>query len=72
LLIQDPPRYWEEIVWPAYIASHQALFVGGDVQAGKIDTNVIEGVVIVEASGMSMDEMVNMACEVVYKKVKSS
>lgn len=67
---QDPPRYWEEIVWPAYLASHRSLFVGGDVQQGEIDSKVIEGVVIIEAGQMSMDEMVNFACEVMYSQIQ--
>jgi hypothetical protein len=33
-LWQDPPRYWDDIVWPAYLKAHKNIFVGGDVSYG--------------------------------------
>jgi hypothetical protein len=32
---QDPPNYWDDIVWPAYIKAHKNMFEGGDVSLGK-------------------------------------
>lgn len=33
-LWRDPPGYWEQIVWPAYVNAHEKLFVGGDIENG--------------------------------------
>jgi hypothetical protein len=33
-LWQDPPGYWDDIVWPAYLKAHKNIFVGGDVSYG--------------------------------------
>ena len=35
-LWRDPPNYWEQIVYPAYVRSHEHLFEGGDVENGEI------------------------------------
>jgi hypothetical protein len=32
---QDPPNYWDDIVWPAYIKAHKNMFEGGDVSRGE-------------------------------------
>lgn len=32
---RDPPLYWENIAWPAYVAAHQNMFENGDVESGK-------------------------------------
>lgn len=47
----DPPRYWDEIVWPAYLTAHQQMFVGHDVESGELDRSHWAGkdVVILEA-----------------------
>jgi len=33
-LWRDPPHYWEDIVWPAYVQASAGLFVNGDVENG--------------------------------------
>jgi nicotinamide/nicotinate riboside kinase len=33
-LWRDPPHYWEQIVWPAYVEAHSGLFVDGDLARG--------------------------------------
>ncbi|PVF94935.1 P-loop containing nucleoside triphosphate hydrolase protein [Serendipita vermifera] len=33
---QDPPEYWDNIVWPAYVKAHERIFEGGDVDRGKL------------------------------------
>lgn len=35
-LWQDPPGYFDHIVWPMYIKSHQHLYIGGDIEHGKL------------------------------------
>ncbi|KAE8268163.1 hypothetical protein A4X09_0g4185 [Tilletia walkeri] len=31
---QDPPGYYDNIVWPAYVLAHQGMFEHGDVERG--------------------------------------
>lgn len=69
--LQDPPEYWDQIVWPAYISAHRPLFVDGNVESGQPDESKIEGVVLLEAGDLSMDELVSKACETVHERVKS-
>lgn len=66
---QDPPGYWDQIVWPAYISAHRPLFVKGDVEHGTFDSTKIDGVVLLEAG--EMDDMVEKACQAIYERVRS-
>jgi nicotinamide/nicotinate riboside kinase len=34
-LWQDPPGYFDKVVWPAYVLAHRGLFEGGDVERGE-------------------------------------
>lgn len=33
---EDPPGYFDKVVWPNYVAENRGIFVGGDVE-GKVD-----------------------------------
>lgn len=33
---QDPPHYFDNIVYPAYVAAHKQLFANGDVEKGEL------------------------------------
>jgi hypothetical protein len=33
---QDPPHYFDNIVYPAYVEAHKQLFENGDVEKGKL------------------------------------
>lgn len=68
---QDPPGYWDDIVWPAYLSAHRKLFLAGDVESGAPNPDAIEGLVLLEANGLSMEDMVRRACESVYDRVRS-
>ncbi|CAD6939213.1 unnamed protein product [Tilletia controversa] len=35
-LWQDPPGYYDNIVWPAYVLAHQGMFEHGDVERGAL------------------------------------
>jgi nicotinamide/nicotinate riboside kinase len=61
---RDPPDYWENIVWPAYVDAHSRIFENGDVEHGK-PTGVIEGLVLLETLDMSMTEAVERCCQVI-------
>lgn len=34
----DPPRYFEKIVWPAYIKAHEHIF-DGDIETGPVTSS---------------------------------
>lgn len=68
---QDPPGYWDDIVWPAYLSAHRSLFLNGDVEAGPPDPDKIDGLVLLEASQLGMEDMVRKTCEVVFDRVSS-
>jgi hypothetical protein len=33
---QDPPHYFDNIVYPAYVDAHKQLFENGDVEKGQL------------------------------------
>ncbi|GJF00105.1 nicotinamide riboside kinase [Phanerochaete sordida] len=59
-LWQDPPAYWEQIVWPAYVRAH-ARMLGGDVEHGR-PTDAVPGLVLVEGLERSMGATVDTVC----------
>lgn len=38
---KDPPGYVDKVVWPNYVEAHRWMFVGGDVEGGKLDLQVL-------------------------------
>ena len=38
---RDPPLYWEQIVWPAYVAAHKDMLEGGDIEHGQNDYDAL-------------------------------
>lgn len=65
---RDPPRYWEQIVYPAYVRSHAHVFTDNDVEHGALSGKV-EGLVLLEASGegMTMQGMLDTTCQAAEK-----
>ncbi|KAG2015833.1 hypothetical protein CC2G_009066 [Coprinopsis cinerea AmutBmut pab1-1] len=64
-LWRDPPGYWEDIVYPAYIEAHRELFTEGDVEHGQLTGNKVEGLVMLETLNMSMTEAVERSCSTI-------
>lgn len=60
-LWRDPPNYWEQIVWPAYVAAHEPIFEDGDIEHGKPNGRV-PGLLLFDALNLSMSEMVDRVC----------
>ena len=60
-LWRDPPHYWEQIVYPAYLDAHRDLFQDGDVEAGEPSSNV-PGLMMLESLKMDMDTLVERCC----------
>lgn len=62
-LWRDPPQYWENIVYPAYVEAHRHLFVDGDVEHGKL-TSDADKLVLLETLEMTMGNAVEKCCSV--------
>ncbi|EJF57622.1 P-loop containing nucleoside triphosphate hydrolase protein [Dichomitus squalens LYAD-421 SS1] len=62
-LWRDPPNYWEQIVWPAYVAAHEQILENGDVEHGKPNGKV-PGLLLFEGLEVGMSEMVERVCSV--------
>ncbi|GAA97287.1 uncharacterized protein L969DRAFT_14624 [Mixia osmundae IAM 14324] len=69
---QDPPGYWQNIVWPAYLKAHRHLFRAGDVEHGRAikSDSTVNGhaapnadLLVLEASQYSMADIVRRSCE---------
>ncbi|KAI0675076.1 P-loop containing nucleoside triphosphate hydrolase protein [Trametes maxima] len=63
-LWRDPPHYWEQIVWPAYVEAHAGIVEDGDVEHGKSNGRV-PGLVLLDGLELSMSDMVDRVCGVV-------
>ena len=61
---RDPPGYWDDVVYPAYVEAHKDLFEGGDVEHGK-PTNKIKDLTLLESLDISMTEAVDRCCRVI-------
>lgn len=67
-LWRDPPHYWEQIVYPAYVAAHAELFEGGDTEHGKPEN--VENLVVIDGLEMSMSDIVEKCCKILVDEVK--
>lgn len=70
-LWRDPPQYWEQIVWPAYVAAHAGMLEGGDVEHGQ-PNGVVPELILIEGLDMKMGDMVEKVCARLADKVKGS
>lgn len=60
-LWRDPPNYWEQIVYPAYVEAHKEVFVNGDVEHG-VPTDKVKDLILLETLEMKMGEAVDLCC----------
>lgn len=67
----DPPGYFDNIVWPGYVKAHSSLFSGGDVENGEV---VAKGVALLEPEDGSegMGKMVRQVCEMIANVVNNA
>lgn len=59
---QDPPHYWENIVYPAYLEAHKDVFENGDVENGKPESKV-EELLVLESLKMDIGEAFDRCCQ---------
>ncbi|KAF9648565.1 P-loop containing nucleoside triphosphate hydrolase protein [Thelephora ganbajun] len=69
-LWRDPPNYWEQIVWPAYIEAHKHVFENGNWESGVSSGN-IKDLLIIDELETGMTRAVNEVCEKVKRVVYS-
>lgn len=69
---EDPPFYFDEIVWPAYVEAHGRMFERGDVEHGALiqpttndtpDGGPVKEMILLEAEGYSKEEANRHACK---------
>jgi len=70
---EDPPGYFDEIVWPNFVKEHAFLFEGGDLQASvREDAAGKEGIEVVPGMGQrSLEETLDWAVGIVRKGLEN-
>ncbi|KAG6821014.1 hypothetical protein H0H93_007904 [Arthromyces matolae] len=63
-LWRDPPNYWEQIVYPAYVEAHRDVFINGDIEKGQPGDKV-KGLIVLNSLDISMTEAVSDVCRIV-------
>jgi len=71
-LWQDPPGYWDQIVYPAYIRSHKDMFEGEDVEKGEMKEEVKKKIVLLDGMSSDLQELLDRSCQAVLDFVRSS
>ncbi|KLO09152.1 P-loop containing nucleoside triphosphate hydrolase protein [Schizopora paradoxa] len=68
-LWRDPPQYFEQIVYPAYVRAHSHMLTDGDVENGK-PNGVVENLLLVDCEAMSMDDVFGKSCEAIVSSLQ--
>lgn len=75
-MLQDPPGYFEHVIWPGYVEAHKRLFVNEDVEHGKLiqpskevpgDGSPVKDLVLFEAESVTLQDIVDVAAKAVEK-----
>ncbi|KAI0093463.1 P-loop containing nucleoside triphosphate hydrolase protein [Irpex rosettiformis] len=70
-LWRDPPHYWEQIVWPAYVKAHSVILDGDDLDHAK-SSGKVKDLVLIEGLEQTMGETIDLVCEKLVKTVLSA
>jgi nicotinamide/nicotinate riboside kinase len=75
---QDPPGYWDNVVWPAYYETHQHLFSNHDVEHGDpVATDdlprfdkysfgpPVPRLIALKTQGQTITELIESACTII-------
>ncbi|KZT32317.1 P-loop containing nucleoside triphosphate hydrolase protein [Sistotremastrum suecicum HHB10207 ss-3] len=68
-LWRDPPHYWEQIVYPAYLRAHADIFQDGDVESGE-PTEKVKGLVVIKGNETGIAETFDQVCQKLALEVK--
>lgn len=72
---RDPPEYWDQIIWPAYLLAHRHMFQDGMVESGELDRDSWAGkdVILLEphadAADASGEKTMSTFLEVTLKAI---
>ncbi|KAH7883127.1 hypothetical protein F5I97DRAFT_1960381 [Phlebopus sp. FC_14] len=61
-LWHDPPQYWEQVVYPAFLEAHRDLFENGDVEQGKPSGVTVKELMVLETARMETTDVVAACC----------
>lgn len=64
---QDPPGYWDSIIWPAYVRAHEKMFQRGDVENGA-PNGLVPDLFVLEGGKESMTSLFERTCEEIMAK----
>ena len=70
VLWRDPPNYWEQIVYPAYVEAHCELFEGGDIENGKLTGRKAENLKLIPGLEMELTDVVEKCCQILMEQAK--
>lgn len=71
---QDPPFYFDQIVWPAYVEAHAGMFECGDPEHGKAiapqndeaqDGGALQHLIVLEGESCTKPQLALAACNVI-------
>ncbi|KAL5528057.1 NRK1 [Sanghuangporus sanghuang] len=68
-LWRDPPNYFEQIVYPAYIHAHTRMFVDGDTEEGD-PSDFVKGLLLIDPEKLGMDEIFEKSAELIWEVSK--
>jgi len=66
---KDPPGYFEQLVYPAYVDAHRAIFTDADVENGS---PLLPDLKLIEPLQMTMDDIVTSGCEELVSVLRRS
>ena len=68
---QDPPLYFDKIIWPAYRRAHANMFDNGDVEHGAVSAaGPLPSLIVFDGNSTPTDEAVNEACSAILEELK--
>jgi len=68
-LWEDPPDYWDNIVYPAYVRAHAGMFENDDLDKGK-PTGKVPELVVIDSADMGMTELLDRTCRRISNAVE--
>ncbi|EJD03414.1 P-loop containing nucleoside triphosphate hydrolase protein [Fomitiporia mediterranea MF3/22] len=68
-LWRDPPNYFDQIVYPAYVRAHTRMFENGDFEHGE-PSDFVPRLVVIDCEELSMDEVFERSAQAVWEVSK--
>ncbi|KAK9465588.1 P-loop containing nucleoside triphosphate hydrolase protein [Lipomyces arxii] len=66
---QDPPGYFEKIVWPGYVKAHKHLFVNGDMNGDLTEAAKAQDIRTASAIDLHMSDLLRWALKTISQEV---